>query len=267
MRDTPADALARYYDLDLQDDPGDLDLYLALASRSGGAILELGAGSGRIAIPLAVAGHDVTAVDLDPAMLARAEARWAGQGDGSQSTRRGGRRRGTLRLVEGDMTSVRLGQRFDLVVIALNTLLLLGDQEQQLAALRTVAAHLSADGRAAIDVWLPGPDDLALYDGRLLLEWQRTDAATTETVAKLASARYDSATATVTLTQLFDAWPEPAGPITRTARTDVLRLLPAAELTLLAEAAGLAVELLAGDYRMGAFGPGDERVVLIGRLL
>ena len=70
---TTAAALARLYDLDLAEDPGDLDLYLALASRSGGPILEIAAGSGRVAVPLAQAGFHVTAVDIDPAMLARAE--------------------------------------------------------------------------------------------------------------------------------------------------------------------------------------------------
>ena len=59
-----ADALARFYDLDLRDDPGDLDLYLALAERTGGPILELGAGTGRLAVPLAAAGDRVSAVDL-----------------------------------------------------------------------------------------------------------------------------------------------------------------------------------------------------------
>jgi len=67
-------ALARLYDLDLVEDPGDLDLYLALARRTGGPILELAAGSGRLAVPLAEAGHRVTGVDLDPAMLERARS-------------------------------------------------------------------------------------------------------------------------------------------------------------------------------------------------
>src|SRR4029079_2447470 len=65
-------ALARLYDLDLVEDPGDIDLYLALASRTGGPVLELAAGTGRVAVPLAEAGHRVTAVDIDQAMLARA---------------------------------------------------------------------------------------------------------------------------------------------------------------------------------------------------
>ena len=70
--ETRARALARLYDLDLVEDPGDLDLYLALAARTGGPILEIAAGTGRIAVPLAAAGHEVSAVDLDPAMIERA---------------------------------------------------------------------------------------------------------------------------------------------------------------------------------------------------
>ena len=71
-----ATRLAAFYDLDLRDDPGDLDLYLALADREGGPVLELGVGTGRLAVPLAAAGHAVTGVDDDAAMLARAAARW-----------------------------------------------------------------------------------------------------------------------------------------------------------------------------------------------
>ena len=55
--------LARLYDLDLREDPGDLDLYRALADRADGPIREVAAGTGRLAIPLAGAGHVVTAVD------------------------------------------------------------------------------------------------------------------------------------------------------------------------------------------------------------
>src|ERR1035437_7071871 len=70
-----AAALARLYDGDVLDYQDDLDLYLALAARTGGPILELGSGSGRLAVPLAEAGYEVTAVDLDGAMLDRVRAR------------------------------------------------------------------------------------------------------------------------------------------------------------------------------------------------
>ncbi len=254
-----ARTLARYYDLDLLDDPGDLALYEALAQRSDGTILELGAGSGRLAVALAAQGHSVTAVDLDPAMIERARAAWQRQMGSGQS--------GRLALVEADMLSLDLPDRFDLVILALNTLLLLGDRARQQAALETMTRHLSAEGVAVVDVWLPGASDLALYDGRLLLEWRRDDPETGECVAKTASALHDAATATVMLTQLFDAWPPEGGTLRRVSRVDALHLLGADELVAMAAAAGLAVERLAGDHQMGDFGPGAERTVLVARLV
>lgn len=251
--------LARWYDLDLRDDPGDVDLYLALAGRTGGPILELAAGSGRIALPLAEAGHEVVAVDLDPAMLARARSAWAARPARTSA--------GSLELVEADLLGVGLGARFGLVILALNSLLLLGTAERQAAALAVAARHLRPDGRAVVDVWLPGPEDLVRYDGRLLLEWERPDEEAGGRVAKLAAARHDPATAAVELTTIFDAWATDGGPLRRVSRTDRLRLVGASELVAWAEDAGLRVETLAGDYALGDFGPGVERAVLIARLV
>ena len=128
-----AGELARLYDLDLSQDPGDLDLYLALADRANGPILELAAGTGRLAVPLAAAGHDVTAVDVDPAMLARARDRATAAA--LQDSR--------LELVEADL--LRLSPpdppRHALAFIALNSLMLLASRDAQRAALRVLAAH------------------------------------------------------------------------------------------------------------------------------
>ncbi len=258
MGRTLAADLARYYDLDLRDDPGDLDLYRTLLTRLDGPVLELAAGSGRLAVPLALAGHEVVAIDNDPAMLARATAAWA--------ARRGRRPVDRLRVVEADLTTVRLDERFSLVFIGLNSLFLLPGAAQE-AAFRTIAAHLRPDGLAVIDVLLPDAADLSMYDGRLLVEWVRDDPETGERVVKLASARHDAATATVDLTQLFDASPHEGGPVRRAMRTDRLHLVSARELTLLAEAAGLTVEESVGDYRMTPIGPGAERAVLLARLV
>ncbi|HTS15559.1 MAG TPA: methyltransferase domain-containing protein [Candidatus Sulfotelmatobacter sp.] len=253
-----ASRLAEFYDLDLRDDPGDLDLYLALAAREGDPILELAVGSGRLAVPLAGAGHAVTGVDDDPAMLARAAARW---------TAAGGRAAGTLDLVTADLLTVELGAHFRLAFLALNSLFLMGTYERQTAAVHALARHLRPGGLAVVDVWLPSADELAAYDARLALEWLRLDDAGTHQVAKQGSARLDTAAATVTLTTVFDRWPVDGGPLERLARTDELRLVTAAELTAMARAAGLRVEMLAGDYRMEPFGPGAERVLLLGRLV
>lgn len=252
-----ADALARLYDLDLSSDPGDLDLYLALAARTGGPVLELAVGTGRLAVPLAAAGYRVTGVDLDPAMLARARA--AAAAAGAAAARR-------LRLVEGDARTVLLGDAgaYRLATIPLNSVFLMGGRSDQAAAVATLATHLAPGGLAVVDAWLPGADDLARYDGRLVLEWVRTDPATGHTVTKSGSAEHEPATGLVRLTTVFESGPAGA-PAARWVRTDILRPVGADELAAFAEAAGLVVESLAGGYDLEALGPASERVVLVAR--
>lgn len=261
-QETQAAALARLYDLDLVDDPGDLDLYLALAGRTGGPILELAAGSGRLAVPLAVAGHAVTAVDLDPAMLARARER-------ARASRASAARPAAkvdLELVEADILDLELSAAgtFQLAFIALNSLFLLATRDAQRRALRTIATHLAPGGVAAVDIWLPEPDDLARFDGRLIFEYERIDPATGREVTKTAAARYDPTTAIVDLTSIFEEG-QPGEPTIRWIRRDALRLVGADELTTMAEDAGLEVELIAGDYDMESIRPGSERAILIAR--
>jgi SAM-dependent methyltransferase len=247
---TSADALARLYDLDLAEDPGDdLELYLALAERTGGPILELAAGTGRIVRPLVGAGFEVTALDVDPAMLARLTA--------SQLRR--------VTPIVADLTTWRApAPAFRLAILGLNALFLMAERHQQRAALESLAAALLPGGLAVVDIWLPDATDLARYDRRLLLDYVRTDPQTGRTVTKTVSALHDGATATVLLNSIYDEG-LPGEPLVRWIRRDVLRLIGAGELVDLARAAGLEVETLAGDYGLDPLGPGSERAILIAR--
>jgi SAM-dependent methyltransferase len=271
---------ARYYDLDLAIDPGetgpaggpadfdlaagpaDLDLYLALAVRAGGPILELAAGTGRLAVPLAAAGHEVVAVDRDTGMLDRAAAAW-------DKVERAGHveRGGSLELSLGDLFGLDRGGRFGLVILAINTLHMLGDSSRQAAAVGIMARHLRTGGLAVVDAWLPGPDELAAFDGRVSLEWLRDDPETGERVAKLMSATHDAAHRRVELTTIFDATPPGGGPVIRHLRQDVLHLTSVDELRRAASDAGLAEDALGSDYELTPFGPGAERAVLVARLV
>ena len=257
------DDLARYYDLDLADDPGDIDLYRALAARTGGPVLELGVGTGRIAVPLAESGLRVVGVDRDPAMLARAARRWAERGAARPAARKG-----HLDLVEGDLFDLRLEERFALAILGLNSLFLFGDPSRQAEAVAIMARHLAPGGLAAIDVFVPSVEDLAQYDGRLVLEWVRVDPERPATqVAKTGSAAYDPATRCLELTSMFDAWPAAGGPVERRMRCDVLHLTSAAEVAGFAARAGLAVEEIAGDHDMSPFGSGSGRAVVVAALV
>jgi SAM-dependent methyltransferase len=275
---TTAEALARLYDLDLAEDPGDLDLYRALARRTGGPILELGVGTGRLAVPLASDGYAVTGVDRDPAMLARARVRASaaglvragsgpdartGSGAGRPSPARDGRP-GQLKLVEADVVGLSLASAgsFRLAFIALSSLLLLASRAAQQAAFGVLARHLTPGGVAAVDVWLPAPDDLVRYDGRLGLEHVRVEPDTGRMVTRVSSARHDPATQLVTLTTIYEEAAQ-GEPPTRWLRTDRLRLVSADELAAFAEEAGLLVEQVAGGYDLEPIGPGSERAVLL----
>jgi SAM-dependent methyltransferase len=251
------DALARLYDLDLLDDPGDLDLWLALAEKTGGPILELMAGTGRLAVPLAEAGFAVTAVDLDPSMLRRAALRAAAADEEVEQR---------LELVLGDVVGLELpaAGTFRLAFVALNSMLLLRSREAQRAAWAALAAHLAPGGLAAIDAWLPEAADLARYDGRLHLEYLRRDPERGAWVTKTAAAQHDGATGTVALTTFFDEG-DPGQPPVRWFRRDVVRLTSADEQRVLAESVGFEVELIAGGYDLEPLGPHDDRLVLLAR--
>lgn len=190
----------------------------------------------------------MTGVDNDAAMLERARLAWA---DATQG-------RGTLTLLEHDLTTLSLPTRFDLVILALNSLLLLDGRAAQARALQVMRAHLAPMGRAVIDVWLPDGDDLALYDGRQVLDWVRTDPLTGERVAKSWSATYDAVAREATMSSTFET---EAGD--RATRCDVISFVGAAELLELAQEAGLEPESVLGDYSGTIWSDASERVVLI----
>jgi SAM-dependent methyltransferase len=252
-----ARALARLYDVDLVEDPGDEDLYLALARRTDGPVLELAVGTGRLAEPLVRAGYDVTGVDLDPAMLERARRRL-------DVVR--GRSAGRAELVEGDLLTLDLpaAGSFRLAFIGLNSLFLLATRDRQREAIGRLARHLAPGGLAVVDVWLPDTDDLSRFDGRLVLEYVRTDPETGATVTKLASARHDAPLAIVDLVAIYEEG-RPGEPARRWTRRDALRLVGADELRVMAEDCGLVVEDVAGGYDLEPLGPSSERAVLVAR--
>jgi SAM-dependent methyltransferase len=257
-RDSAGALLARYYDLDLEPETDDVDFYLALTARGKLEVLELGCGSGRLAIPIAQAGNSVVGVDKDTSMLARARTKWAATS---------GPVGGSLELIQADLLSFHDDRRFDLVILALNMLPGLPGRQAQALALAGAAQHTKRGGHVVLDASLPSPADVAGWDGTLSLAWQRTDPDTGDIVAKAWSTDYDHVNQVASVTTYFDSWPTPGGPLSRVARRDELHLLTANELRLLVEKAGLAIDQAGGDYAMSPLDVGSERAVLVCSLL
>jgi SAM-dependent methyltransferase len=251
--------LARYYDLDLIDIAYDAELYQQLAHESGGPVFEVAIGSGRLAIPLALAGHQVTGLDNDLAMLERARTTWAEMRGDIEAER--------LVLREGDFTLFREEPRYGLTFIAVNTFLLAKDDEARLALLVTMRELLRSGGVAAVEVGTPDAAELARYDSRLQHEWLRYDPETGEQVSKSISADYEASAETLALTQIYE-WTGPdGGQLSRVAKVDTLHLVSAQHLGELAREAGFGSVDLKGDHLLTPYGARSHRAILLARLV
>jgi SAM-dependent methyltransferase len=106
-----------------------------------GAALELGIGTGRIALPLTRRGVRVHGIDLSEAMVARLRAKPGG---------------GAIPVTIGDFAVTPVDGTFSLAYLVANTIMNLTTQEEQVACFRNVAAHLEPGGRFVIEVVVPG---------------------------------------------------------------------------------------------------------------
>ena len=138
-----------WYDAEYVHIRGDVPYYTGVARDVSGSILELACGTGRLTIPMAEAGAELVGVDLAPSMLARANAK---RTQLSVPTQR------RLSFMRADMRSVRLERAFDAVVLAFNTIMHMLTDDDLVAALETVHAHLEPGGRFFTDLHMPLSD-------------------------------------------------------------------------------------------------------------
>ena len=151
----PYDAIARLYDPWSRSVTEDVSFYVAEARADGGPVVELGVGTGRIAIPIAAEGIAVIGVDSSDGMLdvCREQADLAGV---SQLV--------DLRL--GDLSAPPVEERVSLVICPFRAYLHLPDDAGRLDALQAARELLVPGGRLVFDVFAPGARDIAETHGR-----------------------------------------------------------------------------------------------------
>ena len=242
------DELAALYDLVYAGYDDDIDLYAEFARRGTGPALELCAGSGRVTLPLLDRGIAVTALDCSPPMLGRLRSRATVEGS-------------LLRMVVGDMRSFDLDEQFHLVFCAFSSFEQLLTSDDQLTCLRSIARHLTPDGRfvaelrslTAID-WDPEPT--------LLYEWTKPDPATGELVTKLRS-QAASAARQVTVDTVFFDRVKADGTIRRRQIEVAMRAIGRYEIEFLLQTAGLRLADVYGDTDLSPYTDASDRMIIV----
>jgi SAM-dependent methyltransferase len=136
---TYGDRIAEIYDdLYSKYDPATVDLLTSLAGRGGA--LELGIGTGRIALPLKERGIIVMGIDTSPAMVSKLKAKPGGA---------------EIEVFMHSFSDFHLDQRFQLIYVVFNTFFNLLTQEEQVRCFRSVRRHLSPEGSFVIEAFVP----------------------------------------------------------------------------------------------------------------
>jgi SAM-dependent methyltransferase len=233
---SPYDLIADLYDPWSRSVTEDVGFYVAEARKAGGPVVELGVGTGRIAIPIAEKGVQVIGVDSSAEMLAAC------------------RRRALAAGVE-DRVDLRLGDLREPPVTALDgpeavlcpfrSYLHLRDDGARRQALRAVHALLPTDGRLVFDVFEPKPDDIADTHGR----WLEREPGIFE------RADWDEEARTLTLSVRDDA----------AQATMQLAWVSAAEWQQLLEETGFEVEACYGWFDRSPYDGGEDMIFVATR--
>jgi SAM-dependent methyltransferase len=241
------DPLADLYDLEYSHDH-DVPFWLSLAEREGGPIVEWGAGTGRVALPLAAAGFEVTGVELSERMVDE-----------------GRKKGGSVEWVRGDVRSAKLGRRYKLAVCAFNAFLCLLTVDDALAFLRNAREHLEPGGLLGIEVSVFSPDELVDPPGGPELRHDFTRELPDGRLDRFSVSRYDAASQLLRMRLFYELY-GPSGELEeRWAHDLTIRVVGRSELELMLRLAGFEVEAVYGGFEGEPFVAASDHLIVLAR--
>jgi SAM-dependent methyltransferase len=241
-------SFAELYDLFYEDFTEDIEMYLGFAARTGGSILEIGSGTGRVALALAEDGHNVVGLELSEAMRAVAQrnADRAGVAD-------------RVEFLAGDMRRFKLDRHFGLIIVPLNTFLHNLTLEDQLAALACFKKHLRPGGLLVLDCFNPDPAHAA-DDRRLIVQRSVIDRDTGQAAMLMLARATDWGQQLQEITYLIDR-PDQNGVIQRAVLPATFRFIFRHELHLLLKLGGFDLKEVYGSYELDPFEAGSDKLI------
>jgi len=241
------DPLADLYDIEYSHDY-DVPFWLSLAEREGGPIVEWGAGTGRIAVPLAGAGFEITGVEVSERMVER-----------------GREKSEAVEWVIGDMRSAKLGRRYGLAVCAFNSFLCLPNVDDALAFLRNAREHLEPGGLLGIEVSAFSPEELGDPPGGPELHHDFTRELPNGRLDRFSVSRYDSASQLLRMRLFYELYGASGELEERRAHDLTIRVTGREELKLLLRLAGFEVETVYGGFEGEPFEAESDQLIVLAR--
>lgn len=249
--------IARFYDLSHDRLTEDIPFLLTQAAETGGPILEIGCGSGRLLAPLARAGFEVTGIDQSFEMLARAEARLAVQPADV---------RARVRLLREDVRTLAvpdLGQ-FGLICFGYNTFMHL-DEAGAGMALKRLRPLLRPGGRLLIDVANPMLLSMVADDPDFVLEDTLLDEGRGELIRQYTAYESIPGEQVVEVTWVYEATDDESAVDEQAAARFSLRYyyLYPHQFDLLLAVTGFRLAAIYGEYDGSPFNEESERLIVV----
>jgi cyclopropane fatty-acyl-phospholipid synthase-like methyltransferase len=247
---TDYDLIAPFYDVEHAHFDEDLNLYINFAELCGSPLLELGCGSGRLLVPLACEGSELTGVDDSASMLQLAQHALEQAGVAARCT-----------LVQENMSRLRLEQKFRLAFIALGSFGHVFSRQEQRQTLASIHDQLTTGGRFILDISNADVRYMEQLSGQVLHQgtWKRDDGSLLTHFVSPASSQTQHI---LELTHFYEEHQQGEA-VRRTVTTTHLYLFEKNEVELLLEEAGFGIIDVYGDYELGRFEHDSPRMIFI----
>ncbi len=248
----PMGVYAEFYDLEYGDFLDDLAMYVGFAARTGGPILELGCGTGRLLVPLAKEGYEVTGVDISAKMLERAREKAIAAGVSEK-----------VELIEGDVRTFSAAREYPLAISAVSSFMALDSLEKQISGLVNVRRAMRPGGILILDLFNPNPSILLKGDGRVIFdgEWELDDGSTVQKYVVRTTYAHSQVHE---ILYLYDVL-KPDGRIERHRVPVRLKYIYEPEGRLMLEKAGYGVEEVYGSYELEPFDDYSPSLIFVAR--
>jgi SAM-dependent methyltransferase len=239
--------LADLYDLEYTHDY-DLPFWLSIAEREAGPVVEWGAGTGRISVPLAAAGHDLTAVEISGHMVERGKEKSESVG-----------------WIVGDMRSVDPGRRYGLAICAFNSFLCLRSVDEALAFLRNAYEYLVPGGLLGMEVSAFSPEELVDPPGGPALRHDFTRVLPDGRLDRFSVSHYDAATQLMHMRLFYERYDASGTLENRKAHDLTIRVVGQSELDLMLQKARFEVEAVYGGFDGEPFTSTSDHLIVLAR--